>query len=238
MHELAKTHRVIAPDWFGWGASERSLLIKPEYDAEVDRIGKLADALGLGRFNLAGHDYGGFLAPGYAQRTAGRVLHLAILDSRAHGSFTRTFYRRTSMQCLAARTPLLRSLLAMLPIHRQHERAPQHYVPRVFTAQMLEHYIGWMRSRPGRRWFVHFFRDYDVAPRPELAAGLKTMPQPTAVIWGEQDPFCASRIGCDLTEHVHGATLTLIPNAGHFVMEECPQQVLESMRSWLARPAL
>src|SRR5262245_3727958 len=58
--ELAKTHRVIAPDWFGWGESERSLAITPEYSAEVDRIGLLADALKLDRFNLAGHDYGGF----------------------------------------------------------------------------------------------------------------------------------------------------------------------------------
>lgn len=235
-HELARTHRVIAPDWFGWGASERSPSLRPEYGAEVDRIGELADALGLDRFNLAGHDYGGFLALGYAQRNAGRVSRLAILNSRAHRSFTQAFYRRTSMQCLMARAPVLRTLLLMSPIFRQHARALQRYVPSAFSEEILESYIGWMRSKEGRRWFVQFFRYYDVAPRPELAAGLQGLSLPTAVIWGEQDPFCDASIGHDLAQRVRGATLTLVPNAGHFVMEECPLPVLASLRRWLARP--
>ncbi|HKP44443.1 alpha/beta fold hydrolase [Mycobacterium sp.] len=50
---MAQRYRVIAP---------------ATYDAEVDRIDRLADALGLDRFNLVAHDYGGFLGLGYALR--------------------------------------------------------------------------------------------------------------------------------------------------------------------------
>ena len=124
----------------------------------------------------------------------------------------------------------------MLPAYRLHERALRRYVPKVFPAETLERYIGWMRSREGRRWLVHFFRYYEVQPRPELAAGLEKLSQPTAVIWGERDPFCPDGIGRDLAKRIPGASLTLIPTAGHFVMEESPELVLSALRHWLARP--
>jgi pimeloyl-ACP methyl ester carboxylesterase len=43
---LAATHRVLAPDWIGWGDSERSLRVAPVYDDEVARLERLLDALG------------------------------------------------------------------------------------------------------------------------------------------------------------------------------------------------
>ncbi|WP_363189107.1 alpha/beta fold hydrolase, partial [Nocardia farcinica] len=46
------------------------------------------DALGLDRADLACHDYGGFLGLGFVQRHPDRVRRLAILNSRAHGTFT------------------------------------------------------------------------------------------------------------------------------------------------------
>lgn len=233
---LAATHRVIAPDWFGWGESERRFDIEPEYDAEVARIGLLADALGLGRFNLAGHDYGGYLGLGFAQRAPDRVLRLAILNSRAHRSFAPGFYRLMALSCLAARTPVLRTLLASLPLYWLHQLELRRYVPDAFTAGAVEDYVGWLRSRHGRRWWVHFYRHYEAPPRPALDAGLKRLPQPTAVIWGERDRYCPVGIGNDLAARIPNASLTCIPDAGHFVLEESPEPVLAALNDWLARP--
>jgi len=235
--ELARTHRVIAPDWFGWGESQRSLALAPEYGAEVERIGLLGDALGLGSFNLAGHDYGGFLALGFCLRAPERVARLAILNSRAHRSFSPAFYRRTALQCWMARRSLPRALLAALPAYRLHRRELVRYVPRSFSDETLEHYIGWMRGAEGRRWLAHFFRHYDVHPRAELAAGLAGIDVPTAVIWGERDRYCPAAIAHELADRIPGAVLSLVATARHFVAEEAPEAVLEALRAWLARPA-
>ncbi|MGH8629575.1 MAG: alpha/beta fold hydrolase, partial [Burkholderiales bacterium] len=99
----------------------------------------------------------------------------------------------------------------------------------------LESYIGWMRSKEGRDWFVQFFRHYELRPRPEFDAGLEKLTQPTAVIWGERDPFCSASIARDLAARIPGASLTLIPDAGHFVMEQSPERVLTALRQWLDR---
>ena len=92
---LAEHHCVMAADWPGFGRSE-----PPDtpatYDAEVERIGRLADSFALDRFNLVAHDYGGFLGLGYVQCHPGRVMRVALLNTRAHNIFRPWFYLRSS----------------------------------------------------------------------------------------------------------------------------------------------
>src|SRR5512138_789687 len=77
--ELAKTHRVIAVDWPGWGGSERKAELEMTYDAEVARLGKLLDALKIERCNLFTHDYGAYIGLGFTLAKSERVLRFAIL---------------------------------------------------------------------------------------------------------------------------------------------------------------
>lgn len=234
---LARTHRVIAVDWFGWGASERSTALEPAYWSEVDRLDRLRAALGLERFGLLAHDYGGFLALGYMSRYGRAVTRLAIINSRAQGAFTPGFYRQTALLSSLARTPVLRAAFRWLPIHAMHLRSLRFYVRRgCFDDALLEQYIGWMRTRAGREFFQHFYAHYDVTVRPELAAALPHIACPTAVIWGTRDPFCPVAIGEELAARIPEATLTRIEGADHFVMEERPDDVVRALQDLLARP--
>src|SRR6266567_1264328 len=63
--ELAKTHRVIAPDLRGFGRSAKPL---QGYDKKTmaQDIHALAESLGLKRVRLAGHDIGLMVAYAYA----------------------------------------------------------------------------------------------------------------------------------------------------------------------------
>jgi pimeloyl-ACP methyl ester carboxylesterase len=65
---LARTHRVLAPDWLGWGESDRPLDLSFRHDDEVRRIRRFLDAVGVGRASIAAHDYGAHLALGLATR--------------------------------------------------------------------------------------------------------------------------------------------------------------------------
>jgi pimeloyl-ACP methyl ester carboxylesterase len=229
---------VIAVDWFGWGESERSLAVAPEYEQEVARIGRLLDALGLARVNLFGHDYGGFLGLGFAVRWPGRLRRLAILNSRAQRTFPLGSYAQFGALSLMARTPGLRSLLEMMPIHTAHVRSLGRYVANgSFSAADLERYIGWMRSRAGRRWFAHFYEHYRVAVRPELAAGCRNVTAPAAVIWGDADPFCPFATAEELARLLPRARLTRLAGADHYVMEERPAEVADALQRLLAEPA-
>ena len=77
---LARTHRVIAADWLGWGESDRPLELSFFYDEEVARLGRFLDALGLREANVVAHDYGAHLSLGFVARHPERVTRLVVLN--------------------------------------------------------------------------------------------------------------------------------------------------------------
>ena len=233
---LAQHHRVLAPDWPGFGRSAPPRT-PPTYQAEVERIEELVTSLGLERFNLVAHDYGGFLALGYLRDHPQRVLRLAILNSRAHSVFRPWFYRFSLAQHLAAtRCP---TILRKLPLRRVHHRALRRYrALGCFDATLEDHYLGWMDTPAGRRAYVDFFANYHVPAVPGLAEWLGQIRCPTAIIWGDRDPYIPFSTALELVEGIPAATLTRLRGADHYVMEERPDEVTDALFDLLARPCV
>lgn len=232
---LSTRYRVVAPDLLGFGKSARRLDVLPTYEAESERIGRFAEVLGLSRFNLMCHDYGGYLGLGYTIRHPERVLRLAILNSRAHGIFTREFYRFSLAQHWVSRHASMRRLAALLPLAALHRRGLRKYVKRgCFSPQLLDGYLSWMDEPLGRRWYFHFFAHYHVPVRPELAAGLSSITCPVAVVWGDADSYIPFSTALELATRIPHATLTHLRGVDHFVMEERPAAVTAALEQLLA----
>jgi pimeloyl-ACP methyl ester carboxylesterase len=233
---LSRRHRVIAPDLLGWGASDRPLHLPFDYDTEVARLGRLLDALDLGPVNLAGHDYGGFLALGFTETHPDRVRRLAVLNSRAHATFTRPWYAVFSLLGLLARTPALRPAALRLPYAALHRRT---FAPLVRAGHLgpdlLDGYVDWMDTPQGRRWLLHYFHDYRTPVRPELRRRLGGIDCPTAVVWGREDPYLSPSIATELAASVPGAELTMLDGTGHWVTDERPAEVTAALERLLAR---
>lgn len=235
---LAEHHRVLALDWLGWGESERRLDLAFDYDTEVARLGRALDALGIDDCNLFGHDYGGFLALGFAQRNASRVRRLAILNSRAHRSFVPAWYAIFSATSLLGRGPVAPIAARLLPLEAVNRLALRRLrKDGVVEPQVLDQYLGWISEPVGARWLVHFFGQYRVKARPELGAALGEITCPTAVVWGTEDRYLRTAIAEELAAGIPAADLTLIPDTGHFVMEEAPDLVTDALARLLRRPA-
>jgi pimeloyl-ACP methyl ester carboxylesterase len=233
---LATSHRVIVPDWFGWGESERSLALAPRFDDEVHRVGALLDALGLDRVAIAGHDYGGLLALAFATRSPARVTRLALINTRAHGTFSWPWYLTLGAATWLARIPLLGRSLALWPSYTLHRRIiMRRYVANgSFDEAELDGYLRWMATWPGRRWFAHFYRHFRISPRRELGRAAPTLAMPIALIWGDRDPYFPFAIAEDLATRIPKAMLTRIEGGDHYVVEERPTEVIAALRGWLA----
>ncbi|MFF4471140.1 alpha/beta fold hydrolase [Streptomyces sp. NPDC001599] len=235
---LSDRHRVVTPDLLGWGASDRPLHLPFDYDTEVARVGRLLDALDLDSVNLVGHDYGGFLALGFTQNHPGRVRRLALLNSRAHATFTRRWYTVFSLLGLAGRSPLLRRPARHLPYAALHRRS---FAPLVraghLDARVLDGYVDWMDTPEGRRWLLHYFGEYRTPARPELRRRLSGITCPTAVVWGRADPYLSPAIATGLAGSVPRAELTMLDDAGHWVMDERPAAVTRALGRLLERTA-
>ncbi|MFE6281212.1 alpha/beta fold hydrolase [Streptomyces sp. NPDC057877] len=235
---LALTHRVIAPDLLGWGDSDQPRHLAFDYDTEVARLGRLLDALGISAVNLVGHDYGGFLSLGLAQTQPGRVRRLALLNSRSQATFVPHWRALFTAFTLAGRTPGLRSLAARLPYGVLHRWAfgplvESGYVSREVMSGYLAH-VGPLESR---RWLTHFFGHYRTAARPELRRRLDRVTCPVAVVWGRRDKYLSPAIAAELAARIPHAELTMVDDAGHWVMDERPAEVNAALERLLSREA-
>ena len=75
--------RVIVPDQRGHGASSRGADSEYTHHTWASDVRALAEQLGLARFALLGHSYGGFLALEYAVRWPDSLTHLVLVSTSA-----------------------------------------------------------------------------------------------------------------------------------------------------------
>jgi pimeloyl-ACP methyl ester carboxylesterase len=57
------------------------------------------------------------------------------------------------------------------------------------------------------------------------------------IIWGERDAWLDPAFASRLHELLPNSDLRLIPDAGHFVMEDAPEQVTRELRDFFAATA-
>ena len=99
----------------------------------------------------------------------------------------------------------------------------------------LDNYLRAYTMRLGADVLVAQLRamhDPTVAP---LGARLATVTQPTSIVWGARDPWLPLKAGDRLRATIPGATLEVIPDAGHFSPEDAPARVAASVAELLAR---
>jgi pimeloyl-ACP methyl ester carboxylesterase len=68
----------------------------------------------------------------------------------------------------------------------------------------------------------------------DCMARLAEIHLPTLIICGTEDRLTPIKYSQYLHEHISGSSLCLIPDAGHYVMREQPQQVNQAIEEWLA----
>ena len=95
--------------------------------------------------------------------------------------------------------------------------------------EMLAAYEG---SRGGLR-LIRAARDLDPHQTAEVGDRLRATGIPTAVLWGEHDDFLPiERVGQPLAQSL-ATTLIRLPG-GHFTPLDCPVEVADALRSFLA----
>ena len=86
------------------------------------------------------------------------------------------------------------------------------------------------RSTVVRLSYPHFVN-------PELAKWLHRVDVPTLLVWGANDGLVPPRFGEAYRDRIPGATLVVIPQAGHAPFEEQPDAFLAAFDAFLDRQA-
>jgi cis-3-alkyl-4-acyloxetan-2-one decarboxylase len=78
---LAENHRVIVPDYMGFGKSESPQHIEYTAKRHVDNLELLVKELDLRKFTFVVHDWGGSIGGGLALRQHPRISRIAVLNT-------------------------------------------------------------------------------------------------------------------------------------------------------------
>lgn len=86
-----------------------------------------------------------------------------------------------------------------------------------------------------RRGILELYRSGDfekLVPYEGCLAGLGV---PVLIVWGEQDPFAQVQLAHRFREQLPGSELVIVPDAGHFVWEDAPDQSTRALVRFLTR---
>jgi len=242
--------RLVMPDQRGFAGSDRPQEVAAyKTNRLVDDLFALADALGIPRFSLVGHDWGGAVAWAGALKGDPRVTRLAIINSPHPFIFQKSLIedadqRAASQYINAFRAPGFEKLveskgyewffektfaphldLALIPENEKRQYLAEWSQPGALTAM-----LNWYRASPL------------VVPPPGLTMPLpdfllrfsSKIRIPTLVFWGMRDPALLPIQLDGLPELVEDLRIVRLPGAGHFAPWEAPDEVAAALAPFLA----
>ncbi|MBA1145937.1 alpha/beta hydrolase [Ectothiorhodospiraceae bacterium WFHF3C12] len=228
---LARHYRVICPDLrgFGWTDAPRGPYDKERLAADVL---ELCDALGIERFRLAGHDWGGWVGFLMCLRRPERVTRfLALNITHPFGSPAGTPVRallRFWYQAVIAAPLLGYLLLRFTPFVRRLLVAAAR--DRVWEREALAAYSGRLRQHARAAASVRLYRTFLLRELPAVVRGRyrqRRLTTETLLLFGTGDIAIDPALLDGYRDHADRMTVEWIDGAGHFIVEDRPELVTE-----------
>jgi len=220
---LQPGRRLVRYDMQGHGLSAKPP--RPyRLDDFVGQLDRLAAALGLERFDLAGFSMGGLVAEAFAARFPVRVRRLALL----HTVHDRTAAERAAVAGRLAQVEvgdLENSLAAAL----ERWLTPAYREAHPETVAAIEHR---MRSND-RAAYLASYRVFANADAEALAA-VDRIRCPTLVLTAEHDTGSTPAMARALAARLSEATLVILPGLRHLAPLEAPEPVARHLDRFFA----
>jgi pimeloyl-ACP methyl ester carboxylesterase len=223
-------HRLVVLDLLGHGRSDPPGRRALGLAAHADRLVALLDALGIGSATVVGHGIGGGVAQALAVRQPARVARLALVASVAFRDWA-----PRDVRLARATLPLTRHLPPGWLLSMVRAELERGYADAARATHAIDRYARPFATQAGRDALVDHIAALDTRETDALGTRLGEITIPTTVIWGAQDPFLPVSLGERLAGAIPGAALDVIADARHFLPEDAPRQVADSLTALLDR---
>ncbi len=222
--ELARTHRVIAPDIVGFGYTEFADRSVPDMSTWVEFVRGFLAALGVSNATIIGNSFGGALGLRFASNYPAYVDRLVLM-----GSVGVHFDLTDGLDDVWGYEPSLVSMRHLLDVFV--------YDPTLLPPDLAERrYAASVREGAQERWASLFpaprqrWIDALALSHDELAA----ITAPTLVVHGREDAVIPMRCSVELAEAIPDAHLHVFPHTGHWVQIERVSGFLQQVRLFLS----
>jgi pimeloyl-ACP methyl ester carboxylesterase len=227
--KLAESFSVHIFDLLGYGNSPAPPNADLSLAAHARRLVELLENAGLEEPPVVGHDIG-----------AGIVLWAHLIEKRP--------FRRIALVDAVALAPWItaptRHMQAHLDVYRT---MPVHIYEQIVTAHLrtavagelddetLAAYLRPWQGEDGQGAYLEKVAQFNEDETREFEPLLGSIDVPVLIVWGERDAWVDASIAERLAKTIPGAEVKLIPDAGHFAMEDAPGAVAEALATFLSR---
>lgn len=228
MPELARTHRVIAPDMLNYGQSEKPLHADVSINAQSRMLVQFMDALGVRRADVVAHDIGGGVAQLMAVHHPEKIRRLVLMDSVCFDSWPIPEFvplQEPQAERGMALDEFVQMMRDFMP-NGVHDKG-------TMTRELIDLYLEPWSSEDGKRAFFRNLRRLNSEYTRAVADALTTIPHEAMVMWADQDPFQNPAYANRLAETIPNASLVWVRDAGHWLVDEKPEEVLGHLREFL-----
>lgn len=227
---LKDNHRVIRLDLPGFG------LTGPFPDGNygmahyVSFLHSFLEKLGVRRCIIAGNSLGGQIAWSFVAEYPHLATKLVLID--AAGIKNESYQPPLAFR--VARIPVVKHSLAWLtprPLARKSVE-DVYAIPARVDDKLVDRYFELTLREGNRKAMIDRLNWPEDLATPEQ---LSRLSQPVLILWGRQDrlfPEACGRTFSDLLPH---DTLVVLDGCGHVPMEECPEQSLQVLKSFLGK---
>lgn len=234
--ELAATHRVFAPDFPGFGESD-----KPDAPYSVDYfvrfLGEFFRAMKLEKASLVGISMGGGVALGFTLENPSCVEKLVLVDSYG-------LQREAPMHKLSylfVRTPGINALSWAMMRGRSMVRASLKALlrrPGSLTEELVDQAMAEV-SRPGAGKAWTAFQKSEMlwsGTRTCYVNRLKTITAPVLIVHGAKDSLVPQEASQEAHVRIQGSRLYWVDGAGHWPQRDHPREFNRVVTRFLNEP--
>ncbi len=211
---LAERYEVYVWDLLGFGDSERHVEQDVSLVAHGKVLAELVDQWGLDRPALIGHDIGGAAILRAHLLEGVPASHLGLIDAVVLAPWITP--RTREMQ----RDP---DRWSSLPDATLEEAIIEHLRTATVTSlddRVFHGLFGQWEGAEGQALYIRNVAQLNEDHTREFEPLLPKITAPTAVVWGEQDAWLPVTTSAEIAARIPGAAVVVLPNAGHFSMED------------------
>jgi haloalkane dehalogenase len=228
---LARAARVVAPDYFGFGRSDKP--VEPEwysYDSHYRSIERFVDELDLRGLTLVVHDWGGPLGLRLAAERPERVERLVITNTGLYAG------RPPSDEWLRFREFVRRLGTELRPGQLVRISCVGDVSDEVVAGYDAPHPTP--ESKTGLLMFPELVptepEHPSVAAMLRVRETLASWRKPALVVFSDSDPIFSPRVGERFAALIPGAEVSEpLAGAGHFLQEDKGEELGERIARWL-----
>ena len=224
---LRRDFRVVAPDLPGFGENAKDPDADYRVSAQVPRLRRFVEAMGIDKFHIVGNSMGGYLALQYALAHPSSIITMTLLDNAGVSSVNKSEVRlaagRGQNMLVASSMQELDKLLDFI----MYKPMP---LPRV-----IKQHIG--KQLIAQRDFLDriFWSLYDDTENRPLDDQLHKVSVPTLIIWGRNDRVLDISCTEIMRDRIPVNQCIVFEETGHVPMLECPAQTASAQRDFISQ---